>query len=145
VAHNGSAVECIPVESSKEITQYVDETVNVVAIDEIQFFSDDIIPVCQRLVEQGKRVIAAGLDQDFRGEPFGPVPALMALAEEVTKLNAICVVCGRPASRTQRLIDGKPANYTDPIILIGATENYEARCNRCHEVPGRPRGEDRGS
>lgn len=145
VAHNGSAVECIPVKSSKEILQYVDETVDVVAIDEIQFFSEDIIPVCQRLVEQGKRVIAAGLDQDFRGEPFGPVPALMALAEEVTKLNAICVVCGRPASRTQRLIDGKPANYTDPIILIGATENYEARCNRCHEVPGRPRGEDRGS
>lgn len=145
VAHNGSAVECIPVESPRDILQYVDESIDVVAIDEIQFFSQEIIPVCQTLVEQGKRVIAAGLDQDFRGEPFGPVPSLMALAEEVTKLNAICVVCGRSASRTQRLINGQPANYHDPIILIGATENYEARCNRCHEVPGRPRGEERDS
>lgn len=137
VAHNGSAVHCIPISKGTQIFDYVDETCDVVAIDEVQFFSDDIIRVCTSLVQQGKRVIAAGLDQDFRGEPFGPVPRLLALADEVTKLNAICVVCGRPASRTQRMINGEPASYHDPIILIGATENYEARCNRCHTVPGR--------
>lgn len=137
VAHNGSEVHCIPVTHAGEILDHVDETCDVVAIDEVQFFSDEIIAVCQTLVQQGKRVIAAGLDQDFRGEPFGPVPQLLAYADEVTKLNAICVVCGRPASRTQRIINGQPAHYNDPIILIGATENYEARCNRCHVVPGR--------
>lgn len=137
VAHNGNAVECIPVGQSLAILDHVDNQVDVVAIDEVQFFDDGIIQVCQALINQGKRVIAAGLDQDFRGEPFGPVPVLMALAEEVTKLNAICVVCGNPASRTQRLINNQPANYHDPIILIGATENYEARCVRCHQVPGR--------
>jgi thymidine kinase len=139
-AHNGQSVDCIPVQKPEEILELVDESTDVVAIDEVQFFPDSVIRICQQLVKDGKRVIAAGLDLDFRGEPFGPVPVLMALAQQVTKLNAICVVCGRSASRTQRLIDGKPANYDDPIILIGATENYEARCNRCHEVPGRPEG-----
>lgn len=139
-AHNGLSVDCIPVENPVDILRLVNGDVDVVAIDEVQFFPTSVIGVCQQLVRDGKRVIAAGLDQDFRGEPFGPVPVLLALAEQVTKLNAICVVCGRPASRTQRLIDGQPAKYDDPIILIGATENYEARCNRCHEVPGRPEG-----
>lgn len=144
-AHNGMSVDCIPVETPEEILRYVDQATEVVAIDEVQFFSPSIVGVCQKLVAEGKRVIAAGLDLDFRGEPFGSVPTLMALAEQVTKLNAICVVCGRFASRTQRLINGEPANYDDPIILIGATENYEARCNRCHEVPGRPEGVNRGA
>lgn len=139
-AHNGLSVDCIPVENPADILRLVNGDVDVVAIDEVQFFPTSVIGVCQQLVRDGKRVIAAGLDQDFRGEPFGPVPVLLALAEQVTKLNAICVVCGRPASRTQRLIDGQPAKYDDPIILIGATENYEPRCNRCHEVPGRPEG-----
>jgi thymidine kinase len=137
-AHNGLHIDCIPVREPEEILGQVNDDVDVVAIDEVQFFGPGIVPVCQLLVRAGKRVIAAGLDQDFRGEPFGSVPILMALAEQVTKLNAICVVCGRAASRTQRLIDGEPANYNDPIILIGATENYEARCSRCHEVPGSP-------
>ena len=127
-------------ENPADILRLVNGDVDVVAIDESTVFPTSVIGVCQQLVRDGKRVIAAGLDQDFRGEPFGPVPVLLALAEQVTKLNAICVVCGRPASRTQRLIDGQPAKYDDPIILIGATENYEARCNRCHEVPGRPEG-----
>lgn len=138
VAHNGSAVTCIPIGNALEILEHIDHTTDVVAIDEVQFFTDEIIEVCQYIVAQGKRAIVAGLDQDFRGEPFGPVPRLMALAEEVTKLNAICVVCGNPASRTQRLINGSPAKYDDPIILIGASENYEARCATCHEVPGHP-------
>jgi len=137
-AHNGLHVDCLPIREPADILNVVDDTVDVVAIDEVQFFDATIIPVCQRLVKWGKRVIVAGLDQDFRGEPFGPVPVLMALAEQVTKLNAICVICGRAASRTQRLIDGVPAKYDEPIILIGATENYEARCSRCHDVPGAP-------
>jgi thymidine kinase len=87
------------------------------------------------LASHGKRVIVAGLDQDFRGESFGPMPELMARAEHVDKLQAICVVCGAPASRTQRLINGRPASYHDPIILVGATEAYEARCRSCHDVP----------
>jgi thymidine kinase len=137
-AHNGLHIDCMPVVDSEDILNQVNESVDVVAIDEVQFFNQDIISVCQRLVKAGKRVIVAGLDQDFRGEPFGPVPVLMALAEQVTKLNAICVGCGRAASRTQRLINGEPARYDEPIILIGATENYEARCSRCHQVPGSP-------
>ncbi|MCC6165626.1 MAG: hypothetical protein IT329_00220, partial [Caldilineaceae bacterium] len=112
--------------------------VEVVAIDEVQFFDWTIADVCNSLANQGKCVIAAGLDQDFRGEPFGPMPLLLALAERVDKLHAICVVCGSSASRTQRLIDGRPARYDDPIILVGGSERYEARCRRCHQVPGKP-------
>ena len=110
----------------------------MVAIDEVQFFDWTIADVCSVLANAGLRVIAAGLDQDFRGEPFGPMPLLMALAEQVDKLQAICVICGSPASRTQRLIDGRPARYDDPIILVGGSESYEARCRRCHQVPGKP-------
>jgi thymidine kinase len=107
----------------------------VVAIDEVQFFGWEITELCQKLADGGMRVIAAGLDMDFRGEPFGPMPVLMAQAEHVEKLQAICVVCGNPASRTQRLINGQPAAYDDPVILVGGGESYEARCRKCHEVP----------
>ena len=105
------------------------------AIDEVQFFDWVISDVCNALADQGKRVILAGLDLDFRGEPFGPMPLLMAQAEEVEKLHAICMVCGAPATRTQRLINGTPASYADPIILVGASEAYQARCRKHHEVP----------
>jgi thymidine kinase len=107
----------------------------VVAIDEAQFFDDQIIDVVQKLADQGLRVIVAGLDTDFRGEPFGPMPVLMAKAEHVDKLQAICMVCGEPASRTQRIINGKPARYDEPVVIIGAAEMYEARCRKHHEVP----------
>lgn len=138
-SHDGMAREEVhPVKNAEEILRRVREDVEVVAIDEVQFFDWSIAEVCTTLADQGKRVIAAGLDQDFRGEPFGPMPLLMALAEEVDKLHAICVICGREASRTQRLIDGRPARYDDPIILVGGSESYEARCRACHEVPGRP-------
>jgi thymidine kinase len=110
-----------------------------VAVDEVQFFDWQISRVCEELAGRGLRVIAAGLDMDFRGEPFGPMPVLMAEAEEVSKLQAICVVCGSPASRTQRLLDGEPASYDDPVIMVGASEVYEARCRHCHDVPGKPR------
>lgn len=104
----------------------------------MQFFDDNIADVLTLLANQGYRVIAAGLDQDFRGEPFSIVPKLMSLAESVTKLQAVCSVCGSPASRTQRLINGEPASYDDPIILVGASESYEPRCRHHHEVPGAP-------
>jgi len=97
----------------------------------------DLVTLCNRLADEGRRVIVAGLDMDFRGEPFGPMPELLAMAEEVTKLRAICVVCGAPASRTQRLLNGEPAAFEDPIIQVGASENYEARCRACHRVPRR--------
>lgn len=138
-SHNGIAREdAIVVDSAAAILEQVTPDIEVVAIDEVQFFDWSIADVCSLLANQGKRVIAAGLDQDFRGEPFGPMPLLLALAERVDKLHAICVVCGAEASRTQRLINGRPARYDDPIILVGGSESYEARCRRCHEVPGRP-------
>jgi thymidine kinase len=137
-SHNGLYVEALPIESAEVILDLVEPDTTVVALDEIQFFDWQIAHVCSELAERGVRVIAAGLDMDFRGEPFGPMPVLMAEAEMVDKLQAICVSCGRPASRTQRLIDGKPASYDDPVILVGASEVYEARCRHCHQVPGKP-------
>lgn len=135
-SHTGQSVEAIPVESSGDILALADGSATVVAIDEAQFFDMGLIDVVQRLVDEQKlRVIVAGLDTDFRGEPFGPMPQLLSIAEEVIKLHAICVVCGEDASRTQRLVDGKPAAYDDPIILVGAQESYEARCRRHHQVP----------
>jgi thymidine kinase len=134
-SHNGMHIDAVPVEEVAHILELVDPDTTVVAIDEAQFFDWSIADVCNTLAEQGKRVIVAGLDMDFRGEPFGPMPLLMAQAETVDKLTAICVVCGAPATRTQRLINGQPAAYDDPIILVGASEVYEARCRRCHQVP----------
>lgn len=137
-SHNGSKLKATCIENPEEILKLVKHDIEVIAIDEAQFFDDRIIEVCQILANQGKRVIVAGLDQDFRGEPFGPIPALLAIAEYVDKLQAICMVCGRPATRTQRLVNGKPADYNDPTILIGAKESYEARCRQHHEVTNRP-------
>lgn len=138
-SHNGvSRADVLVVQSAEELFRQVADDTEVVAIDEVQFFDGKIAEVCTRLADQRKRVIAAGLDQDFRGEPFGPMPLLLALAERVDKLNAICVRCGAAASRTQRLIDGRPARYDDPVILVGGSESYEARCRQCHEVPGKP-------
>ena len=116
----------------------LDPQATVVAIDEVQFFDWKVVDLCRELADRGVRVIVAGLDVDFRAEPFGPMPMLMAEAEQVSKLQAICVVCGNAASRTQRLIDGAPASYNDPVIMVGASEVYEARCRHCHQVPGRP-------
>ncbi len=134
-SHNGLGVDAVPVQSVSEIEKLIRPDVEVVAIDEVQFFGWDVTELCQKLADQGIRVIAAGLDMDFRGEPFGPMPVLMAQAESVEKLQAICVVCGNPASRTQRLINGQPAAYDDPVILVGGSESYEARCRKCHQVP----------
>lgn len=136
-SHNGIDFEARPVASAEDIASALDPDTTVVAIDEVQFFDDVVVDVCDALAEDGKRVICAGLDMDFRGVPFGPIPQLMARAEEVRKLHAICVVCGDEASRTQRLIDNNPAAFDDPVVLVGASEVYEARCRQCHELADR--------
>jgi len=134
-SHNGMHLDAIVVREAKDILHLLDPDTTVVAIDEGQFFDWTIADVCGFLADTGRRVIIAGLDMDFRGEPFGPMPLLMAQAERVDKLQAICVVCGAPASRSQRLINGQPASYDDPVIMVGADEVYEARCRHCHQVP----------
>ena len=135
-SHSGSHVGATAVRVAADIEAQLDPATEVVAIDEAQFLDAELVTLCERLANAGKRVILAGLDQDFRGEPFGPMPTLMARAEEVTKLSAICMECGAPATRTQRLINGKPALASDPIVLVGASEAYQARCRACHIVDG---------
>jgi thymidine kinase len=139
VSHNNGRAKSINISDPQEVYQHLgDHLPYAVAFDEVQFMSRGIIDVCEYLANKGVRVIVAGLDKDFRGEPFGVMPELLARAEFVTKLDAICQVCGAPATRTQRIINGLPAKYTDPIILVGAKEQYEARCRHCHVVPGKP-------
>lgn len=139
VSHNLSKKPSIVVSASAEIMEYVQEATDAVVIDEAQFFDHGIVDIAEKLADRGVRVIVGGLDRDFRGEPFGSMPELLALAEFVTKLTAICVKSGQSATRTQRIINGKPANYSDPLVLIGATESYEPRSRHYHEVPGKPK------
>ncbi len=134
-SHAGSEFEASPVVEIGMLAEQLLPDTTVVALDEAQFFEMQVVQVAQELADRGLRVIVAGLDSDFRGQPFGPMPWLMATAERVDKLHAICMVCGEPASRTQRLIDGKPARDDDPIIVVGASELYEARCRQHHQVP----------
>ena len=139
VSHAGSSVESYIINDASEILDIVKPTTQVVAIDEAQFFDDNICDIANELADRGIRVMCAGLDRDFRGEPFGPMPKLITEAEFVTKLAAVCNKCGAPATRTQRIINGRPASYNDPVILVGAAESYEARCRHCHEVPDKPK------
>lgn len=134
-SHAGANYSAIPVEAAADIREQVEKDTTVVAIDEAQFFDMEIIDVAQELAERNVRVIVAGLDMDFRGEPFGPMPILMSTAEKVDKLHAICMTCGNEASRTQRLVNGKPARYDDPVVIVGASELYEARCREHHKIP----------
>ena len=136
-SHNGQDYDAIPCERAADILTHWNPEATVVAVDEAQFFDSEIVAVAETLASREVRVIMAGLDLDFRGEPFGPMPILMAQAEDVTKLHAICVVCGGPASRNQRLIDGRPARYDSPTIMVGGRESYEARCRHCLELPRR--------
>lgn len=138
VSHNLSKKPSILIESSAEIEAFIKEDVDAVVIDEVQFFDHEIVGVLEKLADKGIRVIVGGLDRDFRGEPFGPMPELLARAEFVIKLTAICVKSGLPATRTQRIINGQPAHYTDPTIMVGAEESYEPRSRHYHEVPGKP-------
>ena len=139
VSHNLSKKPSIIIDHSKEIMDYVNKETDAVIIDEVQFLDHDVVEVAEKLADQGIRVIVGGLDRDFRGEPFGPMPELLARAEFVTKLTAICVKSGLPATRTQRIINGQPADYNDPLILVGANESYEPRSRHYHEVPGKPK------
>ena len=134
-SHDGMNFDAMPVRDAREILINVHPDTTVVGLDEGNFLDDGIVGVVDELAERGIRVIIAGLDLDFRGEPFGSMPILMARAEKVDKLQAICMICGEPASRTQRLVDGRPARYDDPVIIVGAAEMYEARCRKHHEVP----------
>jgi thymidine kinase len=133
-SHDGEKYQAYAIKDAKDIYNYISDDVQVVAIDEVQFFGNEIIGICEELADKGVRVIVAGLDMDFRGEPFGPMPELLARAEFVTKLTAACTVCGCAATRTQRLIDGEPCDYHSPIILVGAKDSYEARCRKHHIV-----------
>ena len=134
-SHAGANYDAVPVASAKEIPAKLEQEPTVVGIDEAQFFDPQVAEVAQQLAARGVRVIVAGLDMDFRGEPFGPMPLILAKAERVDKLHAICMVCGDEASRTQRLVNGKPAKYDDPVVIVGASELYEARCRAHHQVP----------
>ena len=136
VSHAGTSVESYAIKQAKEMLDLVGDA-DVIAIDEVQFFDDEVVNICNYFADQGKRVMCAGLDMDFRGEPFSIMPRLVTQAEFVTKLTAVCTVCGAPATRTQRIVNGQPANFDDPIILVGASEAYEARCRHCHKVPGK--------
>lgn len=137
-SHAGSKVPCIVISEAKEILNHVNYDTDVVAIDEVQFFDEDVVDICEYLADNGLRVMVAGLDKDFRGEPFGVLPDLLTRAEFVTKLTAVCAKCGAPATRTQRIINGKPASFNDPIVLVGAKEAYEPRCRHCHEIVEKP-------
>lgn len=137
-SHSGRRIEARPVEDIAAIREELREGVRVVALDECQFFGQEVVELALELADGGARVIVAGLDLDFRGEPFGSMPQLLAHAELVEKLTAICR-CGRQATRTQRLIGDSPAHYDDPVILVGAAERYEPRCRECHVVPRQAR------
>ena len=138
-SHNGRKLEAVAIRDEAELRSRLLPGVQVVAIDEGQFLSEELVTLALTLADAGKRVIVAGLDLDFRGEPFGPIPRLLAHAEMVDKLTAICLSCGAAATRTQRLIGGHPAHYDDPVILVGAAESYEPRCRACHTVLRRER------
>ena len=133
--HNGNSYESVNIDKAEQIYDYIiDKKYDIIGIDEIQFFDEKIVEVINKLADDGIRVIVAGLDMDFKAEPFHPMPEIMAVSEMVTKLHAVCNKCGKEASRSQRLIDGEPARYDDPIVVIGASESYEARCRHCHEI-----------
>jgi thymidine kinase len=139
VSHNENRTRSVNISQAKEIFEYVDKNTDVVAIDEVQFLDEEAVKIIEFLADKGIRVIVSGLDREFRGEPFTFMPKLLAVAEYVTKLTAVCVQCGAPATRTQRIVNGKPARYNDPIVLIGAEESYEARCRKCHKVYRAPK------
>jgi thymidine kinase len=136
IARSGQATEAVRVVAASDILDLLREDVDVVAIDEAQFFGEDLVAVVQELLRAGRRVIVAGLDLDFAARPFGPMPYLLALADRVDKLAAVCVRCGSPnATRTQRLVDGRSASASTPVVLVGDGDYYEARCVSCYEPP----------
>ncbi|MCX7798923.1 MAG: thymidine kinase [Fimbriimonadales bacterium] len=136
VTHMGVRHEALPAASVADLESKILPDTEVIVIDEAQFFDSTLVDLAMDLADHGRDVVIGGLDQDFRRVPFGPMPLLLAVADEVVKLRAICMRCGAPASHTYRAIDGKPAHKDDPVILIGATEKYEARCRSCYRLLG---------
>ncbi len=134
-SHDGVQIEASPISESREVAEHLRPDTQVLAVDEVQFLDSGIVGIANLLADRGLRVILAGTDMDFRGEPFGPLGELLAVAERIDKLHAICVVCGELATRNQRLIDGQPAPAEGPTIQVGGSQSYEARCRRCHVVP----------
>lgn len=134
VSHAKNHVKSIVISKSNEILRHIKMDTDAVVVDEVQFLDREIIDICDLLANRGVRVIVGGLDTDFRGEAFPIVAELMSKAEYVTKLSAICVKCGAPATKTQRIVDGVPASYDDPIVVVGANEQYEPRCRHCHQI-----------
>lgn len=146
VSHDGEECDAILIDDSVEILDRVKRDTRLVTIDEAQFFDERIVDVVRTLLSNNIRVIVAGLPQDFRGEPFGSMPQLLALADQITLLTAVCThikegsaICGREATRTQRIVNGLPAYYNEPVVLIGAAESYAPRCPDHHIVPGKPK------
>ncbi len=138
ISHNGNKIKAIPINNPETILELITPEVEVVGIDEVQFFSQEIVTIICTLIEQGKRIITAGLDLTFNLIPFGPLPLLLAIADKVTKLKAICMKCGKEAQFTQRLVNNKPARFSDPTIVVGAEEKYQARCRDCHLIDKLP-------
>jgi thymidine kinase len=136
-SHNGNKVSAYSVDSALCIEELTTPDIDIVGIDEAQFFTHELVDVVLRLLDNGKIVIVAGLNLDFKAVPFGPMPTLMALSDTVTKLSAICIVCGADAYFSQRLVDNKPAKYDDPLIQTGAQESYQARCRNCFVIDRR--------
>lgn len=134
VSHDGSKIKAYPIKNPNEMFPLIPDNVDVIGIDEIQFFDNSVVEIVLSLVDQGKRVVVAGLDMDFRGVPFGPMPALMAFADYVEKLNAVCIKCGLDAHFTQRIVNGAPAKFDDPVVMVGAEECYQARCRQCFVI-----------
>ena len=144
-SHSGSEHQAVPVRQAREILVKLEPDTQLVAIDEIQFFDQEIIPVIDELLEKDIEVLFAGLPLDFRGEPFGSVPILLAKADGIIKLTAICTysengeICGQEATRTQRIVNGQPASYNEPVVVVGAEEKYAPRCPSHHIVPDKPK------
>jgi thymidine kinase len=143
VSHMGVRHEAVPVSGVAALREALDPDADVVCIEEAQFFEPALVELCVELADQGKEVVVAGLDQDFRRRPFGPMPGLLCAADEVVKLRAVCMRCGRVASHTYRTVDGRPAHWDDPVVLVGATESYEARCRACYKIRGGPNARSR--
>jgi thymidine kinase len=139
VTHFGLEHEAVPVRSVEELSAAIRPETDLVCVEEAQFFDRSLVDLAVALADSGREVVLAGLDQDFRRRPFGAMPELLCVADEVVKLRAICVKCGRTASHTYRQVDGRPAHRDDPVVLVGATESYEARCRNCHTLRGERR------
>ena len=133
VSHAGARMSAVPITTVGQIAER-SQSFDVVGIDEAQFLGEGIVPIALELADRGTRVVVAGLDQDFRRLPFGPMPELLSHAEFVDKLQAVCHRCGGTATTTQRLVDGRPAPYSGETVVVGAAEQYEARCRGCHEA-----------